>query len=125
MEALLISGMSVRNFKGFSSLQEVECWGGHLKTEVKLVSLKLYTISDNSVLAYLNTLTHECITHGAYSSCSIDTVTSRRSRLKVLVADLAEGESRGYGCKASSFRSGEEPKTDTWSIVIRRISEQN
>ena len=123
MNTFLFSGMSVRNFKGFSSLQEVECWAGHLETEVKLVSLKLYTISDNSVLAYLNTVTNECITHGAYSSCFIDIAASRKSRLKVLVADLKEGESRSYGCKASSFRSGEEPKTDTWSISVKRFSE--
>ena len=115
--------MSVANFKGFSSLQEVECWAGHLPAEVKLVSLKLYALSDNSVLAYLNTLTSECITHGAYSSCVIDTSATRRSRLRVLVADLGEGEGRSYGCKAGTFRSGEEPKTDTWSIFVKRISE--
>ena len=115
--------MAVRNFKGFESLQEIECWAGHLETEMKLLSLKMYAISDSSVLAYLNTLTNECVTYGEYSSCFIDTVSTRKSRLKVLVADLAEGESREYGCKASVFRSGEEAQTTSWSIVVKRMSE--
>ena len=116
-------GMAVRNFKGFQSLQEVECWAGHLETEMKLLSLKMYTISDNSVLAYLNTLTNECVTYGEYASCFIDTISTRQSRLRVLVADLEEGESRGYGCKASVFRSGEEARTSSWSIFVQRKGE--
>ena len=115
--------MSVHTFRGFPSLQEVECWAGHLEAEVKLVSLKLYNVADDTLLAYLNTLTTECITFLEYSSCSIDTADTRRSRLRILVADLQEGGSRSYGCKASSFRSTEEARTSTWSIVVRRNSE--
>ena len=115
--------MAVRNFKGFPSLQEVECRAGHLEGGVKVLSLKLYAVGDDSVLAYLNTYSNECITHGEYSSCFIDVTDSRHSRLKVLLADLEEGESRGYGCKASIFRSGEEARTSTWSIIVTRNSE--
>ena len=115
--------MKVQTFRGFPSLQEVECWAGHLEAEVKLLSLKLYNVADDTLLAYLNTLTNECMTFLEYSSCDIDTSDTRQSRLRVLVADLKEGESRTYGCKTSSFRSTEEAKTSTWSIVVRRNSE--
>ena len=115
--------MRVGNFKGFPSLLEVECQGGHLEGGVKVLSLKLYAASDNSVLAYLNTYSNECITYGEYSSCFIDLTDSRNSRLRVLLVDLESGESRRYGCKASIFRSGEEAKTATWSLVVTRNSE--
>lgn len=113
----------MRNFKGLECLQEVECHAGHLEADLKVLSLKLYTLSDDRVLAYLNTFSNECITYGEYSSCDISSGNSRNSKLRVLVTDLEEEERRGYGCKASVFRSGEEPSISTWSVVILRNSE--
>ena len=86
--------MTVRNFKGFSSLQEVECWGEHLDPEVEMPSLKMYTIPEQKVLAYLFLVSKECMTYSEYSSCFIDESEPRKSGLRVLVSDLAEGEGR-------------------------------
>ena len=118
-----IAGLSVRNFKGFSSLQEVECWGGHLDPEVKLLSLKMYTIPEQKVLAYLFLVSKECMTYSEYSSCFIDESDPRKSGLRVLVSDLAAGERRMYGCEADRVKYLERTKTTVWSILLERNSE--
>ena len=114
--------MVSRNFKGISSLQEVECLGASLNPDVKLLSLRMFSVPDNFVLASLNVFTNSCVTFGDYSSCAIDSSDTHRSRLRVLVFDLDAGESRQYGCKASTISSLGEPKTVTWSIMVTHES---
>ena len=121
----VLSGLSVRLFKGFPSLQEVECTTGSLKAEVKVFSLKIFTELENKMLAHSNPMTNECITFGDFSSCVIDTGDSRNSRLRLLVSDLEEGESRKYGCTASSFGPFGETNAVTWSVTVQRNSEYN
>ena len=115
--------MSAKIFKGIPSLQEVECWGGRLPSEMKLISLKTYTLPDRTATAYLNTLEEQCITLDQYSSCVLDPVDTRRSRVRFLVADLQEGEGRRYGCDAISFKSLGDTTTWTWTVDVRRNSE--
>ncbi|KAK7488928.1 hypothetical protein BaRGS_00019885, partial [Batillaria attramentaria] len=91
-------GISVRDYRGIPSIQEVECWGGTLEAEVILFSLKMFTIPDKSVLAVARPTTNDCMTFSEFSSCAIDASDTRKSRLRVLAADLEEGESRTYGC---------------------------
>ena len=119
----VISGMTSRDFKGIPSLQEVECSGGSLKPELKLLSLKMYTKADNLVLASLNVITNTCLTYGDFSSCYVHTSDTHRSRLRVLVPDLGEGERREYACRVSAINSEGDTKVSTWSIVVTRRSE--
>ena len=99
------------------------CWPGDLETDLKLLSLSLYRVSDQSVLALLNVYTSNCLTHGEYSSCLVDEGEPRGSKVRVLVADLAEGESRTYGCDVTAFTSRGKTTTSTQSIVVTRQSE--
>ena len=115
--------MTVRNFRNISSIQEVECSGVALGPEISLLSLKTYTLLNSTVTAYLNIMKNECITLNEYSSCVIDSSNTRNSRLRFLVHDLGEGESRSYGCVAVSFKSLEETTTWTWTITVTRPSE--
>lgn len=115
--------MTSRDFKGIPSLQEVECSGATLKPEVKLLSLQLHRLSDNTALAFLNTYTNNCMTFGDYSSCFIDPDVAHRSRLRILVFDLDEGESRDYGCTVNTMDSYGNPKTSNWKIAVTRESE--
>ena len=121
--ARLLSGMTSRDFKGIPSLQEVECLGGSLKPELKLLSLKIYTVTDSAVLASLNVLTRACLTYADFSSCYVNTSDTHKSRLRVLVPDLREGESREYGCKVNALTSEGDTKVSTWSIFVTRRSE--
>ena len=114
--------MTVRLFKGFPSLQEVECTTENLKAEVKVFSLKMFTGPQDSVLAHANPVTRECLTFRDFSSCKFDLSDTRKSRLKVLVSDLEEGESRRYGCTAASFGSLGETNSSHWSITVWRES---
>ena len=119
----LISGMTSRDFKGIPSLQEVECLGGSLKPELKLLSLKIYSAAENSVLASLNVLTKTCLTYSDFSSCYVNNSNTHKSRLRVLVPDLEEGESRQYKCKVNALNSEGDSKVSTWSTLVTRRSE--
>ena len=114
--------MTSRVFKGISSLQEVECSGTSLKPEVKLLSLQIHRLLDRKALASLNIYLDACVTLGDFSSCFIDNEDTHKSRLKVLVDDLAEGESRGYGCTVVTVQSFGSPKTSNWTLYVRRNS---
>ena len=115
--------MTARDFKGIPSIQEVECWGHGLKPEVKLMSLKLFRRTDNTVLASLNVFTNTCLTYSDFSSCFVSNSDTHKSRLKVLVYDLEEGESRRYGCKLTVLDSEGDASDMKWSIVVTRLSE--
>ena len=114
--------MTSRDFKGIHSLQEVECSGEALRPEVKLLSLQLHRLSDNTALAFLNTYTNNCMTFGDFSSCFIDHKSAHQSRLRILVVDLDEGESREYGCTVNTMDSYGNPKTSKWKLALTRES---
>ena len=120
---MLLAGMTATDFKGIPSIQEVECWGEGLKPEVKLLSLKLYRVSDSFVLASLNIYANTCLTYSDFSSCYVNSVETHKSRLKVLVYDLEEGESRRYGCKATVVQSEGDASELKWSTIVTRRSE--
>ena len=110
----------MRDFKGFPSLQEVECTGGFLKPEVKLLSLTMTTTASDMELATLNVITNSCLTHSDFSSCFIDLADSHQSQLRVLVSDLDEGESREYECRANTINARGQTNRSTWSILVTR-----
>ena len=111
-----------RDFKGFPSLKEVECWGGSLEPEVKLMSLQMYTLPERTILASLNVITKNCVTFGDYSSCFIDKDDTHKSRLRILVYDLGEGESKDFGCTALSLKSLGNAKSLSWTTSVTRKS---
>lgn len=119
--------MTVRTFRGIPDLQEVECSGGHLDSDVNILFLKLMEESNSSILAYANPMKKECLTFGEFSSCFLDTTDTRKSRLRVLVSDLAVGQTRMYGCVVSSWKSLGVTETLKWSIAVtgQRKSQQN
>ena len=113
-----LTGMISRSFRGFYNLQEVECFGDNVDAGLTLTSLRLVKLPEKEIIAVLRTDTKTCLTYNDYSSCTIDSQSTRRSRLRVLVYDLKEGESREYGCTANTVDSlgGAVPKN--WNIVI-------
>ena len=115
--------MRTQEFKGIPSIQEVECWGGGLKPEVKLLSLKLYRVSDSYELGSLNILTKNCLTRSEFSSCYVNSSDTHKSRLRVLVHDLEEEESREYECKALALGPSGDGEEAIWSIIVTRRSE--
>ena len=114
--------MTVRHFKGFHSLQEVVCSAGTLRPEVKVLSLKMFTLPENSVLATANPVMKECVTFREYSSCSVDGSDTRKSEVRVLVSDMDEGEIRRFGCRVNSFDSLGDTISTAWSVTVERRS---
>ena len=119
---MLFPGLYSRDFKNIPSLKEIVCSGETLKPEVKLISLQMHRLSDNTAIASLNVMMNSCITLGDFSSCVIDPKHTHRSKLKVLVDDLDEGEARRYGCTVISVQSFGNTDTDKWEISVHRRS---
>jgi hypothetical protein len=117
-----ISGMTARVFRGLPSIQEVECWGGKLSSDVKLISLQLVQLPESTVLASLNVISNYCMTFSEYSSCAIYEVETHKSTLRVLVHDLDEGESREYGCVVNTVNPLGNPVLKNWKLAVTAIS---
>ena len=112
--------MKTRDFHGTQIIQEVECVGANLRTDSKLISLQLFKLPDSTVLASLNVFARNCMTYGEYASCAINPDDSHKSRLRVLVHDLREGESREYGCTANTVTPQGNSVYKNWKILVTR-----
>ena len=86
------------------------------------MTMVLYAADSTGILAAANLRKQECSTSKSYVACRIDATDTRKSKLKVLVDDLVEGESRVYGCNVSAFVSGMRAQLYSWSITVYRIS---
>lgn len=124
-EALVdfFTGMTSRDFRGITSIQEVDCWGGRLNSDVKLISLQIFKLPESTLLASLNVYTNNCMTYGDFSSCVIDQTDIHKSRVRVLVHDLEEGEHREYGCTATTVTPQGSAVVTNWKMVVRRVGE--
>ena len=83
----------------------------------------LYEKQSDRVLSLADLSKKQCSTASDYVSCQIDATDSKKSLLKVLVVDIAEGQSRAYGCNASILTSGGRFQVVSWSVVVRHQSE--
>ena len=114
--------MTVRDFLGFPSLQEVECSGGTLKAEMDLLSLTLFRIPDNAILAIVNPLKNTCKTFSEFASCDIRAGDTRSSVVRTLVAHLEEGQTALLGCNVTGFLETGHPRVFSWSLTVYRKS---
>jgi len=114
--------MTSRAFRGIPSIQEVECSGHNLNSDVKLISLQLFRLPETSVLASLNVYTNNCMTFSEFSSCAIRPANIHQSHLRLLVHDLEEGEKREYGCTANTINPLGNSLYRNWKIVLIRNS---
>lgn len=89
---------------------------------MKLISLRMFKVRNNTLQAHVNPFTNECKTFEEYSSCVVDAVDSRNSRLRILVSDLEEEESRDYGCTAAAVGPVGDIHTFDWFLTITRES---
>ena len=114
--------MTVHDFLGFPSLQEVECSGGRVSRGADVLSLTLYKVPDNAVLANVKTFKNTCKTFSQFSSCTITPGDSSQSSVRTLVADLEEGESATLGCNVTIVQENGHPTVYSWSILVHRKS---
>ena len=126
----------MNNYRGISSLKEIECAGSTLPSEVTFLSLTLFKskspkprsgIQPNlqtDTLASLLTSENTCHTYGQFSSCVIQNDDRRNSVVKTLVSDLKEGETITIGCTVNAvFIVGKNKMFDqTWTIDVTRES---
>nr|KAG5701996.1 hypothetical protein BaRGS_015731 [Batillaria attramentaria] len=130
------SGLITRSFRGLHNIQEVECSGEFLDPGTSVLSMSLYLVRNDTVLASVNVATGACLTagyfssctidaadsRGSFSSCRIDEANSRRTRLAALVVDLEYGEERVYGCNVSVVESGTRMVSFSWRVTVKRVS---
>ncbi|XP_025102313.1 uncharacterized protein LOC112568945 isoform X6 [Pomacea canaliculata] len=113
-------GLSSGLFLTFDNIHRVVCSGASLEADVDVMAMVLYRVADDRVLAYVNQAKQECTTSELFVSCDVDTTDSKRSRLSVLISDLAEGETRTLGCNISTIAAGGRFRTLSWRIVLRQ-----
>ncbi|XP_025101743.1 uncharacterized protein LOC112568586 isoform X29 [Pomacea canaliculata] len=88
--------------------------------EMKLWALSVFRFTDNIVLARVNPIADQCVTLEEFSSCFIDQGDTGKSRVKILVSDLDEGESRKFGCNATGLKLSGHTQTQSWSLLVTR-----
>lgn len=114
--------MAVSFFHDLRTVQQVECTGHFLTPASDLFSLTLYSVRDNTIIAYANLRSSRCSTSSLYSACFLDPLNSRGARLVTLVHDLERDETRMYGCNVSSFQFG-RVMLRSWRITVRSQGE--
>jgi hypothetical protein len=116
--------MTLRNFKGFPSLKEVECSGSELKSDADLLSLTLFAYPRNKPLAILDVFKSSCNTFAEFSSCDLDTADTKKSIVRTLTT-IEEGQTMMFGCNVTTRVRYEHTLTyssDTWSVSVYRES---
>lgn len=83
----------------------------------------LYDISgNNSLLGTMNVNKKQCTTSDDYSSCFLsDDGDSRKSSLSALISDIAEGQSRVFGCNVTALLSRIQTRVFSWSVTVHHI----
>lgn len=104
-------------------IHEVECSGQSLHTELDLLTMVFYEVTSDETLGFVNHGKRECTAAHVFVSCDVDDRDARRTRLKALISDLAEGESRAYGCNITAVGTRGRSKLLSWTISIHQISE--
>ncbi|KAK7105434.1 hypothetical protein V1264_016813 [Littorina saxatilis] len=117
------NGLSSRSFQGFYNLQEIQCSGENLPPDSDLLGIVLYSVKPSLLLAAANLRKQECSTSSSYIACHLDTADTRKSKVKALVDDLTEGQSRVFGCNISAFVDGTRMTSFSWFITVHHISE--
>ena len=79
--------------------------------------MTLYDVHEELFTAYVNPLKNECLTSYVFSSCVIGK-DGKAAKLKTLITDLKDGESRIYGCDISSSKPGQSVDIKTWKVDV-------
>ena len=108
-------------FQGFQDLTQIQCSGESLPLDADVMFVLLYEVTSRNVLATMTVSKGECTTSEAYVSCDMLDGDSRKSSLCALISDLAEGQSRVYGCNLTALISRSSVRTFSWSITVYHI----
>ena len=117
------SGLISKQFHGFPDIHEVMCTGETLSSDSDLLTMILYTVPQDAVVAFVNLGKQDCYTSESFVSCEIDQSDPRRSRLKTLVADLAEGQTREFGCNLTAVAARGRMLIYSWKLSVHQPSE--
>lgn len=119
---ILFLGLSVQPFLNISTILEVTCSGEALDTSEDLAAMALFTAQDKHVLATVNPWKNECTTSSSFSACVTVKDDVHKTKLRTLVLDLREEESRSYGCNVTTFQSAARTNTLTWGLTVKGVS---
>ena len=120
---LSLIGLGSRRFNGISSLRQIECTGTALRTDVKLIALKLFRLADNHLLASMNVFDGTCLSFGAYAACEVRMTNTKKSSLRILDLGLQPGRQVKYGCNVSTIDARGYSSFQTWTTEVRYNSE--
>ena len=118
----VFAGMTYRHFQGIPNIMEVDCSGdGLVDSSADLLTVTLYDPRDYKVIASANLKSKECTTSASFSLCIIDE-KGHRTKVRTLVLDLGQKESRLFGCNVTVTKGG-VTQIRPWSIYVKADSE--
>ncbi|XP_076457965.1 uncharacterized protein LOC143291754 isoform X9 [Babylonia areolata] len=115
------NGLSSWSFQGFHELQELQCSGENVPADSEIMIMVLYDTATKDILAAASIGKRQCSTSHRFVACHLDPADTRQSRLKVLIDDLAEGQSKVYGCNVTFVTPDMQVKTFSWSTTVYHI----
>ena len=121
MSRSLLSGLSSTRFHGIDSIQRVQCSGDTLPADSKILFAVLYQVSDGKILGKMSMTEKQCYTSEEFVSCDISEGETKESKMRILVADLGEGQSREFGCNVTALMAGFRTRFFSWSLVVRHV----
>ncbi|XP_076457959.1 uncharacterized protein LOC143291754 isoform X4 [Babylonia areolata] len=111
-------GLRTRPFLGLSHMQELECSVEGLPSGSNLYAMFIYERHRERILSSVDVQNRQCSTSEYFNSCVIDSRDPRKSKLRLVISDLAWGERREYGCNASIKTSEGRLKVETWFLTV-------
>lgn len=118
----LVAGLTSRLFMGFSDIYEVTCDSDALPPELDTFSIVLFRVGSDKVLGHANLKKRECSTADSFVSCTVAEGDTKNNDIRILISDLADGESLVFGCNLTAMTSGGIIRYFTWTHRLTHSS---
>lgn len=117
-----VAGLTSRLFLGFSDIYEVTCDSDSLPPELDTFSIVLFRVGSDKVLGHANLKKRECSTADSFVSCTVAEGDTKNNNIRILISDLADGESLVFGCNLTAMTSGGIIRYFTWTHRLTHSS---
>ncbi|XP_070201555.1 uncharacterized protein [Littorina saxatilis] len=117
------TGLGSNPFPGIPDMQEVSCSGAGLPPGSYPYALFIYEKRGDRIISSVDIPKRECSTSDFFNACEINDRDNRLTKLRILVPNLHEGETRVFGCNASIKTGRGRFQEVSWFITLRHFSE--
>ena len=106
------------SFRGHPNVQHVQCSGEALTPDANVLLMTLFEHPNDTTVASVNFGNNQCSTSVLFSSCQIDPLNSRKTKVNTLLVDLPYGDTRVFGCNVTFSRAQGRAGFKTWFLGV-------